>query len=73
MLESWGTESDNKAEARQNAIDTEMMDSSVRDDNQSENEGTNEKQADWASMIADGCSENMEVLMKKEAVNEIEG
>ena len=72
-------ESDHKAEARQNANDTEVMDSSVRGDNQSapevksENEGINEKQADWASRIADGCSEKLEVLFKKEAVNEIEG
>ncbi|XP_050283563.1 uncharacterized protein LOC126723806 [Quercus robur] len=67
-----------QAEARQNANDNEMRGSPVRNDNQSaprvksENEGTNEKQADLPSMVADGCNEKLEVLIKEESGNEIE-
>ena len=67
-----------QAEARQNANDNEMRGSSVRNDNQSaprvksENEGTNEKQADLPSMVADGCNEKPADLIKEESGNEIE-
>ena len=67
-----------QAEARQNANNNEMRGSPVRNDNQSaprvksENEGTNEKQADLPSMVADGCNEKPEVLIKEESGNEIE-
>ncbi|XP_030959388.1 uncharacterized protein LOC115981386 [Quercus lobata] len=67
-----------QAEARQNANNNEMRGSPVRNDNQSsprvksENEDTNEKQADLPSLVADGCNEKPEVLIKEESGNEIE-
>jgi hypothetical protein len=62
---------DNCAEGRQNMNDNDMMGSPVRGDIQSavevncQNQGTNEKEADLPNTVADGCGEQLEVLIKK--------
>lgn len=54
---------DNQAEARQSTNDKEMV----------ENQDTNKEQADLPSMIVDECGEKLEVSIKTETGNEIEG